>query len=268
MDKNFLKSASLAKGKYVWFFGQDDLMKDGTIKKIYQVLENDEIGILYLNYSQHDHNMKNVITKSYLDTYSKLDKNIHLKESYYFSNYSNYFDVFHDLPSFLPATIIKGEFWHNTDLDPFFGTNYIQVALMYLNLNKGGIYVLTEPLIKGRIPNNKWQNDGTRHFEVLTGFLKMQKTALLLKECNLPEKVFFKQKRRYLFNYFFHIRLCKTRGFKPSRSHFELLSFVYGKSLTYYIYLLPLTYLPLFVLNFTNAFLYPIKKISKVFLIF
>ena len=261
MDGNFLKSASLANGEYVWFFGQDDLMRQGTIKKVLTILDDKSIGIVYINYDQFDHDMKNILTKSYIDVYSKLDKDLVLDKDFCFKDSSEYFKYFYDLPSFLPATITRSKFWHCTDLSPFFGTNYIQVALMYLNMNKGSIYVITQPMIKGRIPDDKWQFDGRSHFNVLTGFLKMQKISLQNEYCKLPKEVYLKQRKEYLLNYFFFITLCKNRGLSLKKEQTDLLNFVFDDTKLLYLYILPVIFLPLPLLNFFNLILYPLKQL-------
>ena len=260
MDQNFRKTASLTNGEYVWFFGQDDLIRPGTIKKIISVLSNNCVGIVYINYDQFDHDMQNLITKSFLDVYAKLNKDLILNEYYHFENPNLFFSIFNDLPSFLPATITKSEYWKNTDLTPFFGTNYIQVGLMYLNMNMGSIYVITESMIKGRIPNDKWQYDGQRHFEVITGFLKMQKISLGLGS-SLPQKIYRQNQINYLLNYFFLVRLCKKLGLKSPQSQHGLLKYVFGDRILFKFYLRLILSLPKEFLNILNIFLLPIKRL-------
>ena len=63
MDGNFHKVTKLATGKYVWFCGQDDLLCDGVIKQAIKMVSNKNIGILNLNFSQYDHNMKKCLTE-------------------------------------------------------------------------------------------------------------------------------------------------------------------------------------------------------------
>ena len=48
------------------FSGQDDLLCDGVIKQAIKMVSNKNIGILNLNFSQYDHNMKKCLTESFL----------------------------------------------------------------------------------------------------------------------------------------------------------------------------------------------------------
>lgn len=261
MDRNFLRTAKLSKGNYIWFFGQDDELYDGAIDRVVSILtDNSDIGILYLNYDQYDHNMENVINSSYL----KIDKEkskffLVDKASYKFVDTNDYFRVVPDIPSFLPATIIKNEYWQSTDLNQFFDTYYIQVGLMYLNMHKDSIYVVSDSFIKGRIPINKWQHDGLKHFEILTGFLVMQKKAIS-SGSSIPKKLYNKYRYDYLLNYFFHIFLCKKRGFEPTLKHESILKYIYNRNIIFKMYLKPILYLSLPVLNKINFLLLPLKK--------
>jgi len=262
MDRNFLKSAVLSSGEYIWFFGQDDELYAGAIKRVVKIIKcNKDIGILYLNYDQYNHDMTKIINKSFIKVEEEEIKKYLINENEYkFISYEDYFKYMNDIPTFLPATIINRGFLRNTDLTPFYGTNYIQVALMYLNMHKGSLYVIMDQMIKGRIPNDKWQNNGNFLFNVMTGFLKMQKISLQTKGCKLPKKVYWQKRKNYLLNYLFHIRLCKARGLKPDKERLGLLYFVFNDTILYYIYLLPLTFLPLSILNVLCMVLRPVKK--------
>lgn len=47
-DRNFLQCFRMAAGRYVLIFGDDDILLDGSIKKILDVLEKDDYGIVHL----------------------------------------------------------------------------------------------------------------------------------------------------------------------------------------------------------------------------
>lgn len=48
-DRNFLQCFSLANGKYVLVFGDDDILLDGALAKIITILQKGEYGVVYLN---------------------------------------------------------------------------------------------------------------------------------------------------------------------------------------------------------------------------
>ena len=177
MDKNFEKVAILSEGEYVWFFGQDDRLRNNVVDYIFSILHRRlDIGIFYLNYCYFDHNMSKVIVPDYLETISKKkSKRINDNSDLFFRNSGDFFEKYLELPNFLPALIMKRSFWNGLHLEDFYGTAYIQVTDQYLNLKKCSIYVVQKILIEGRIPNNSWQENGNKLFEIMSGYLKMQK---------------------------------------------------------------------------------------------
>lgn len=69
IDGNIEKCFSLAKGKYVWIFSDDDILLDGIFNKIIQLLQNGEYGNVYLSnfwYSQ-DYVKEMPVQKSLFD---------------------------------------------------------------------------------------------------------------------------------------------------------------------------------------------------------
>lgn len=48
-DRNFLQCFSLANGKYVLIFGDDDILLDGALATIITILQEGEYGVVYLN---------------------------------------------------------------------------------------------------------------------------------------------------------------------------------------------------------------------------
>lgn len=48
-ERNVIQCYKLSSGKYVYIIGDDDLLLDGSLKKILQVLTADEYGMLFLN---------------------------------------------------------------------------------------------------------------------------------------------------------------------------------------------------------------------------
>lgn len=269
MDANFLKAAQNGNGRYIWLFGQDDILIPGAINKITNILNNNkDIGIVYINYSQYDHYFEKTICKSFLEQ-QLIDKKYKylLSEDIKFTNSTEYFKVLDSLPSFLPAIIMKKQYWDNPEYEKFKGTAYIQVGNMLLNMNKGSIYVVPKVYIKGRIPNDRWQSDGNKHFEILTGALKMLTVVYNDKRNPMPANIYNFHKRRYILNYFFLVFHCKKIGLNPNANHISLLKYIFSKNVILYkLYILPILKMPLFIMKIIGIPLITIKRISIYFL--
>jgi glycosyl transferase family 2 len=263
MDGNFSRVAFRSTGEYVWFFGQDDLMKPGTVARVLDTLRSDSgIGIVYLNYSQHTSDMERILTPSYLAT-TLADTGVACPQGdVRFDTPAEFFTVFEKLPTFLPATIVRRDFWDGADVSPFEGTAYTQWGILMLNAHRGSIHVVCDPLVQGRIPSDGWQSDGRQHFNIFTGSVKAYKIVATSAGYELPEQLLPRMKRRYLLNYFFLVRLCRTRGLVPGPEQMELLKSVFGHGMLYRLYLLPILFFPLWCLQLTNVILLPTKRLA------
>ena len=142
-DMNYLKVVEIAHGKYCWFFGSDDLMVDGAIKKMLEeIKENHDIYLC--NTIQCDINMKeesrNTIFKENIKTtvFSFEHDNDILK---YFKSMIAISGLF----SYLSGIIFKKSQWNSIDFDEsFIGTayshSYILLSLLKKNITLKYIY--------------------------------------------------------------------------------------------------------------------------------
>ena len=268
MDENFQKTVLSAKGKYIWLFGQDDLLQPGAVDKVIAVLEKyPDVGIIYINYSQYTHDFNNVLCASALSRQlvNKKKQDI-ISEDIYFKNSVDYFKIFDSLPSFLPATVMRRTYWDSSKLNRFKGTCYVQVGNMLLSMNKGSIYIIVEPLIKGRIPLNQWQMDGNKHFEIFTGALKMLTIVYRDRRNPIPLKIYRLHKKRYLLNFFFLTWHCKKMGLTTDFNHLKMIKFIYGRGHVYSFYFRTIFLMPVFLMNVIGIPL-TVGKICSLFLL-
>ena len=203
MDGNFHKTTQLASGKYIWFCGQDDLLSDGILQQALEmIINNNDVGILNLNFSQYDHDMQNCLTQSFFEISTFNKEIVQNNKELYFDTPEEYYQVFTQPPSFLPSVVMLREYWLTTDVKQFYGTYFVQVGVLLMNMHKHRIGVFTVPLIKGRIPDDQWQQDGNKLFSIMTGDLVAKKIAFDQNN-ELPYRIFHRDKLRYSLNYIF-----------------------------------------------------------------
>lgn len=264
MDGNFHKVARLATGKYVWFCGQDDLLCDGVVKQAIKMVHNKNIGMLNLNFSQYDHNMEKCLTKSFFDESTFNKKLVQSSDELYFDSPHEYYSVYTQPPSFLPSVVMLREYWLTSDIRQFYGTFFVQVGVLLLNMHKHRIGVFNIPLIKGRIPNDQWQGDGSKLFEVMTGDLVAKNIAFKANK-SLPYHIFQRDKLRYLLNFLFFLKKCRATGLIPDSHDRVKLKAVFGNSIVYYLYIMPLLNANLKILYFLSTSLSFVKKLLLKF---
>ena len=261
MDGNFHQTTKLACGKYIWFCGQDDLLCCGLLEKaLLMVKNNSDIGILNLNFSQYDHDMKTCLIESFFDATAFKKETVKSSDELYFDTPREYYEVFTQPPSFLPSVVMLREYWLTTDVEQFYGTYFVQVGVLLMNMHKHRIGVFTIPLIKGRVPNDQWQQDGNKLFAIMTGDLVAKTIAFKLND-KLPRHIIQRDKLRYLLNFFFLLYNAKKSGLIVEDQSFNHLLIVYGHSLSYHLYILPILRLHVKILAVFKIPLLVIKKI-------
>ena len=260
MDGNFHKVTKLATGKYVWFCGQDDLLGNGVIKQALKMVSNNNIGILNMNFSQYDHYMETCLTESFFEESTFDKKLVQTSDELYFDTPDEYYAVFTQPPSFLPSVVMLREYWLTTDIKQFYGSYFVQVGVLLMNMHKHRIGVFNIPLIKGRIPNDQWQEDGSKLFAIMTGDLVAKNIAFKLNKA-LPYRIFQRDKLRYSLNFLFLLNKSRATGLIPSSRNSIQLKAVFGNSLVYYFYILPLLNLNVKVLELLSISLSIVKKL-------
>ena len=115
MDMNFRYCFNNTKSKYVWILGDDDFILDGALNEIITILNNDDLGILYLETKQLD----NSVLEVYTDSAKMLSK-----VSFYIT--------------FISSIIVSTHHISKINFDKYKGSylNYLQVYLDALFLSK------------------------------------------------------------------------------------------------------------------------------------
>ena len=267
MDGNFHKVTKLASGKYIWFCGQDDYLGDGVIQKALKMVMNHNIGILNMNFSQYDHYMETCLTQSFFEECTFDKKLVQTSDELYFNTPDEYYKVYTQPPSFLPSVVMLREYWLTTDIKQFYGSYFVQVGVLLMNMHKHRIGVFNVPLIKGRIPNDQWQEDGGKLFAIMTGDLVAKNIAFKLNK-ELPYRILQRDKLRYSLNFIFLLYQCRATGLNLTSFNSTQLKSVFGNSLFYYFYIFPFLNLNIKVLKLVYISLLFVKKLMLKITIF
>ena len=160
-DMNYLKVVEIAHGKYCWFFGSDDLMADGAIKKMLEEIK-EKCDIYLCNRYECDINMnvfgktdffyKNIPSKifKFSDTVSRIK---------YLKCVKGLGGVF----SYLSAIVFKKEQWDSIKYDTSFtGTAYAHsyILLSIINKNNTTFKISDEYLVMNRNENDSFLING------------------------------------------------------------------------------------------------------------
>jgi abequosyltransferase len=150
-DKNFVQCFNMSRGKYVLLFGDDDILLDGAIERILEILLDDEYGIVYLNSYLFENDYHKGRAKKYARGYivyndiEKFIKRVH----YYFAFISG--NIFNkslvdkdvDCEEFLNTNLVQ-LCWTFSALFNSQKNAYVQECLFATQLSESREYKLSE----------------------------------------------------------------------------------------------------------------------------
>ncbi|HEY3432224.1 MAG TPA: glycosyltransferase family 2 protein [Rhodocyclaceae bacterium] len=237
MDRNFAQSVQHSTGKYVWFSGQDDIFEPGAVAKVFQVLnQRPDLGMIYLNYRFLSGDLSRTVAPPLLD----------MSADQVFHGAAEYFKAIDHAPSFLPATVMRRNFWDKVPIDQFFGTHYVQVAVWLYNARDSEIYVIASPdFISCRMPEESWKFTGGKMlFEIFTGKFFVYKTIHLLGDDYVPARISNWFENDYFHRYFRKLVVLKSMGLEVTSEHRRRVRAVAHGPFHFYCCLLPALLVP------------------------
>jgi glycosyltransferase involved in cell wall biosynthesis len=234
MDRNFDKTARLANGEYVWFTGQDDIFEKGALNKLLTILENQpNIDFVYFNYKF----LNETLTKV-----ASTPSPFLLDSDRLFTDHISYFDEFDQAPHFLPAAVMRREYWESTPTLVFYDTHYVQVGVWLYNFRGKTTYIVASPdYITGRIPENSWKiESGQMLFEIFSGQLEVYHKIFCLKDSVLPKKTYTNKRNNFLINLPAYMVTFSRKGFKKTKLIDDRMKLLFGNNkIVYWFYVLP-----------------------------
>lgn len=154
VDRDYDKAVSYARGRYCWLMTDDDLMRAGAIERVLQVL-GDGHDLIVLNTEVLSVDFSTVITRRFME----VDK-----DRLYGPGQGNQLltDAGHAL-TFIGCVVIRRELWQSRLREPYFGSLFIHVGVIFQQPLQGTACVQAEPAITIRYGNGMWT---PRSFEI------------------------------------------------------------------------------------------------------
>jgi len=154
VDRDFNEAVSLATGTYCWLFTDDDLMKPGAVQAVLSRLLSNP-GLLVVNSEIRNRDFSRILQEKALP--------FHEDRSYSAAEWSRFFLEVAGYCSFIGGIVIRKDIWDRRKKEPYFGTEFIHVGVIFQEPIHGDIEVLADPLIMIRYGNAQWT---ARGFEI------------------------------------------------------------------------------------------------------
>lgn len=150
-DENVNKLFQLASGDYVMTLSDDDGIEPKAIVTICDILEsNYGVKIVYVANSFYDCNLEREVCIN--DPFFK-----NIGESRYFQSAKDLFLASREVFGGISGLCIERKSWIETNIEKYFGTNWIHLGATLNILQHADIYVITEPIIKYRLDNKEFR---------------------------------------------------------------------------------------------------------------
>jgi abequosyltransferase len=174
--KNLTKVATYAKGKYVWFFGDDDWLKNDAIDRVISVLRSSNYDVIYCNVDMYSNTSKEITKKNLFS----ISKDISIASRREFFNFLNtkFIYTIDWFTTYYSSLIVRKELFdqslsnimsHQSFLDV-----YPHMDPVFFNTRELKVYILSESIILYRAGNTSWGPRG------IVNFLKFFDKSLVL----------------------------------------------------------------------------------------
>ncbi|MBY0528279.1 MAG: glycosyltransferase family 2 protein [Gemmataceae bacterium] len=154
VDKDYARAAALARGAYIWFMTDDDLLCTHAIATILEHLRS-EPDLLVVNVEVLGPDLQTRLTERKL----VIDADCEFPAA----EQAGLLALAGDLLSFIGAVVIRRAAWESRAAAPYFGTEFIHVGVIFQRPLERPARVLAAPLIRIRYGNALWT---PRAFEI------------------------------------------------------------------------------------------------------
>lgn len=228
-DRNVDMLFKHANGQYVWTLADDDVLKDGAISIILDLLNHHpELKTILVNFDAYDAQLESIQDQMEIPG----DILCRDPESFLSRAASRY--------SLLSSLILDKAAWNQEDLTKGFGSNFIHVYALFRLLLRGPSYIVSRPLVNYRQGST---NFGTSGDAVLaTGLSACTVTSLMEEMGHEPKTVrkLLGNSRRYIYCL---VRDAKLLGIKNKSLAARALLRIYSNP-TVWFKLVPMIYCP------------------------
>jgi len=154
VDADYDKAVGYSTGEYCWLMTDDDLLCDGGLSKIIEVIDND-INLVIINAKVKSANLLTDLNSRILP--------FHEDRTYRAGDEQKFFSEIGTYLSFIGCVIIKRSLWISRDRSSYFGSLFVHVGVIFQNPIIENIYVIADQLISIRWGNAMWS---ARGFEI------------------------------------------------------------------------------------------------------
>lgn len=154
VDRDFNSVVEHARGRYCWLMSDDDLLTPGAVGTVVAALRS-EPSLIIVNAEVRSADMQQVLRRRQLSFTGD--------RSYAPGEMDRLFVETGDYLTFIACVVIKREIWLERQKEPYFGSLFIHVGVIFQERLPAEVRVLAQPLIQIRYGNAMWR---PKEFEI------------------------------------------------------------------------------------------------------
>jgi abequosyltransferase len=154
VDRDYCLCVEAARGEFCWLLSDDDLLTPDAVARVLAQLDS-HIDLLIANASTHG--------PDFQETFQERRMPIREDRTFTPDRMADFAKLAGDYLTFIGGVVIRKSVWLARDPEPYIGTEFIHVGMIFQGLFKGSIHVLAEPVIRIRYGVAQW---GSRGFEI------------------------------------------------------------------------------------------------------
>jgi len=249
-DNNFIQCFNLAKGKYFWLIGDDDIVIEGALEKIINSLKGDEeYGLIFLN------------SYPFLNDYLKEKPNFNKDGFIVFDSHISFISKFHYFLTFISTVIVnKNIAIKDIDIENMRDTNLIQLSWTFNALFKSSKNAFIERYCIAA------KSGSTGGYKLCAVFgHNLQKAFDIYIRRGVNPQYFEVIKKKMLISFFpANIIRAKKKLFKGEKENFfKMLYPLYKNYLYFWLFTLPAIVFPLWLSYRIYIFFNLLRKFKR-----
>lgn len=154
IDRDYASAADLARGNYVWFMSDDDLLAQGSVEKVLHACRKG-YALIVVNAEDWNADFSEQLGGSRLPIQE--DREFHC------DRFVELFETVGHFLSFIPGVVVRKEIWSSREKEPYFGSFFAHLGVLFQAPLPGSALVIAEPLVHIRNGNVSWSG---RSFEI------------------------------------------------------------------------------------------------------
>ncbi len=154
VDRDFNTAVEWSRGDYCWLMSDDDVLKPGAIRNVLDAIGRGH-GLIVVNAEVRDAALEKVLDAKRL--------RIDADRVYRVDETARFFEDVATYLSFIGCVVMKSRLWKSRVKEPYFGSLFIHVGVIFQQPVPGDVLVIAAPLIAIRYGNAMWT---ARGFEI------------------------------------------------------------------------------------------------------